>query len=88
MVAEGGDGEGDVDDGAVFAEATGFVVVDAEALADAFFEDGLVISGFWRSEEGDGLADGFGSGIAKGGFGACVPGLDEAVEVQGHDGVL
>lgn len=76
MVAEGGDGEGDVDDGTVFAEAACFVVLDAEAFADAFFEDGFVVSGFWGAEEGDGLADDFGGGVAKGGFGAGVPGLD------------
>ena len=80
-VADGRDGERDVDDGAVLPRPVGLVVVHPLAAADRSRIRGMSSTSLGRHEHGDVLADDLLGGVAEDPLGPGVPARDDAVEV-------
>ncbi len=87
-VLNGGNGNGEVEEGAIFSHADGLEVVDAFAFFEAFEDGGFFMLTVWRDDDGDGFSDHFGGGVAEDAFSGGVPALDDALEVFGDDGVI
>ena len=87
-VADGRDGERDVDDGAVLPPPPRLVVVHLLAAADPLQDPRHVLDQLGRHEHGDVLADDLLGGVAEDPLGPPVPARDDAVEVLRGDDVV
>src|SRR5580658_11247507 len=85
IVSDRRDGQHDRDERAILALAFRFDVIDPLALVDAFEDRDFFSDAVRRDDQGDGLADYFGSRITEHALGGVVPGGDDAVEVLSND---
>src|SRR5581483_8255543 len=88
LVAQGRNGDGEMDAHAVLAQAHGVIVLDAFAAPNAG-EDGFELALRFRwKDDGNGFADDLAARIAKDAFGGRIPVEDDAVQVLGVDGIF
>ena len=87
-VLDGRDGEGNVDESAIFALADGIEMVDAFAAPDAGHDAVLFGEPVFRDDESDVAADRFLRRIAEDALGSGVPTGDDAIEVFADNHVV
>src|SRR5262249_55921987 len=88
FIPDRGDGERDVEQGAVFAAAHRLVVVDTLAAADARQDGRLLVLALRWNQDGHRAADRFRGGVAEQLLRTQVPTGDDPVQVFADDGVV
>ncbi len=86
--ADGRDGQGDIDLGAVFSYADGFEMFDAFPFLNTPQDVCLLVETVGGEKPGDGFADDFFGREAKDALGTLVPTRDDGIEILADDGVV
>ena len=87
-ISDRGNGQGHVNQAAVFALPDSLEMVDALTTPDTRQNDALFVMAVHRNNDGDGLAHGLFGRIAEDALRAPVPARYDAIEVLAHDGVV
>ncbi len=88
VVLDRGDGHGHVEPSAVLGQPHGLQVLDALAVPHAIQDLLFLLDPLRRQQQRDRLADDLLRPVAEEAFCPRVPGLDDAVEVLGEDGIV